>query len=86
MNSRSSLGVALAFAGAAVGMGLAISGCWGVGRFQVVTVTYVDGEPRTVLVDTTLGEACVLSPAHDGRAIIWTQPVDRWSELPADAR
>lgn len=86
MSSRSSLGVALAFAGAAVGLGLAVSGCWGVGRFQVVTVTYVDGEPRTVLVDTTLGEARVLAPSNSRRAVIWTQPVPRWSELPADDR
>lgn len=74
--SRGAMLVAGAVAALAVGQ--AVSGYWGVGRYQVATVAWVNGDQETVLLDTTLGEARLLV-AVDGQ-VVWSEPVPNWSQ------
>jgi len=77
--TRGSLLVAGAIASLAVGQ--TISGCWGVGRFQIANVQHDDPKQssRPVLIDTTLGKVRVLSFAPTGHWL-WSNPIPNWSE------
>lgn len=77
--------VLIAWAIAALAVGPTISGCLGVGRFQVATVKWpgrIEGQ-ETVLVDTTHGRVRMLVRAPSG-GYAWSQPVKFWSELPKE--
>ena len=78
--TRGSLLVAGAIASLAVGQ--TVSGCWGVGRFQIATVPNNNSPKQNiepVLIDTTLGRVRVLAFTPSGHWV-WTNPIPNWSE------